>query len=271
MTRNRDLNEMLPSEWLSCNINSQLLLPNNEIHVWRASLDQPPAVFEYLKQCLSPDELARASRYVFEQDEKRFIVSRGILRSILASYLGMQPVDVRLSYGTHGKPFVENSATAADEIQFNVSHSEDVALYVIDHHCSIGVDVEKIRLVPEIDDIAGQFFSQQENASLRSLPIPLRREAFFNCWTRKEAYLKARGDGLSLPLNQFEVSLIPGEPAVLLSVQGDRNMGLQWSLFSLSPALEYVAAIAVFGRNWRNVLWQWGDGRENTLESAPVV
>ncbi len=138
-----------------------------------------------------------------------------------------------------------------------MSHSHGVALYAVTRDREVGIDLEFIRRDLEVEQIAERFFSRRETATLRALPTALREYAFFLCWTRKEAYIKARGEGLSLPLDQFDVSLIPGEPAALLSTQPDSDEALRWSLQELTLASGYVAALAVEGRGWSLSCWQW--------------
>ena len=144
-------------------------------------------------------------------------------------------------------------------IRFNLSHSHGVALYAVTRGREVGIDLEYIRSDLEVEQIAERFFSRREIATLRALPIDLRTDAFFLCWTRKETYLKARGEGLSLPLDQFDVSLIPGEPAALLSTHRGSHEALRWSLQELTPAPGYVAALGVEGHGWDLACRQWPD------------
>jgi 4'-phosphopantetheinyl transferase len=246
-------------KWSFIDTSSPITLPNNEIHVWRAWLDQASSQFEFIKTNLTDGELIKAMKYVFERDRKRFIVSRGVLRLILASYLGIEPIHIQLSYGAQGKPLLEGSTNRENKLEFNLSHSENLVLYSITGGYRIGIDLEKIRPIPEIDRIAENFFSYRENIELSALPVGLQEEAFFNCWTRKEAYLKACGAGLSTAPDSLEVSLVPGEPAALLNVARHPNEASQWSLFSLLPAPGYVAAIAVQRNPWHLRFFQWGE------------
>ncbi|UCC62659.1 MAG: 4'-phosphopantetheinyl transferase superfamily protein [Anaerolineae bacterium] len=235
---------------------ADLRLTDDEVHLWRATLDQPGRYVRQLAQTLSDDERARAERYHFQRDCRRFIVARGILRAILGCYLGLEPGQVQLGYNTHGKPYLLEGF-GCDTLQFNLSHSQGLALYAFTCGRRIGVDVEYVYHVPEADEIAIQFFSPRESAVWQALPPEQRGEALFNCWTRKEAYLKALGDGLAQPLDRFEVSLLPGEPARLLGVAGDPEAAACWSLASLTPTLGYVAALAVEGGGWRLRCWGW--------------
>jgi 4'-phosphopantetheinyl transferase len=234
-----------------------LTLRKDKVHVWRAGLRLAAPRLEALRQTLAEDELNRSLRFHTRQDRDRFITARGLLRSILGRYLGIDPGQVRLCYGAQGKPRLAGQ-DGPETIRFNLAHSGDLALYAVTRGREIGVDVERIR--PELvrEPLAERFFSQLESAKLRALPVDQQSEAFFACWTRKEAYLKARGQGLlALPLDQFEVSLAPGEPAALLSVQGDEQEPLRWSLQHLSPEQGYAAALAVEGSGWQLECWRW--------------
>jgi 4'-phosphopantetheinyl transferase len=221
-----------------------MILPPNEIHVWRARSDEDPQQYGRLADTLSADERARAERFHFERDRHRYIVSHGMLRVILSRYLHVGPGQLRFGYGPQGKPYL-----AADMghpgLQFNMAHSHEIALYAVVSEHAVGIDVELIRDLSDLENIAASFFSPSENAALRSLSAEQRVEGFYNCWTRKEAYVKAIGEGLACSLDQFDVSLAPGEQARLLSVAGDTSAASQWSLWTLRPAPGYVGAIAV--------------------------
>jgi 4'-phosphopantetheinyl transferase len=230
-------------------------LATDEIHIWCASLDQPVSRFQRL---LSMDEIMRAEQYHFEEDRKRFIICRGILRTILGYYLDVEPGRFQFCYGKNKKPALSDIFVKG-EIRFNLSHSEGLALYAFTRDREIGVDIEHIRDIPEIEKIAERFFSERENAVIRVLPKSKKKEAFFNCWTRKEAFIKATGDGLSWPLDRFDVSLVPGEPARLQRIEGDSRAASQWYIEDLKPAPGFAAACAVKGRIGRVRCWQWSD------------
>lgn len=236
----------------------ELALSSDDVHVWCASLEQPASRVEQLRQILSAEELSRADRFYFEQHKKRFIVGRGLLRTILGRYLGIEPSRVQFSYGAHGKPALE-AIPGESTLQFNLSHSQDIALYGVTCDRLIGVDIEYIRPMSDAEQIVERFFAATENAVFRALPTTQKQEAFFNCWTRKEAYLKACGDGLARSLNHIEVSFIPGEPARLLSIEGSPSSATSWCLRDLAPASGYVAAIAVEGHDWQMNCWQWSE------------
>lgn len=235
---------------------ADLILLCDEVHVWRASLDRPTACVQQLAQTLSRDERLRAERFYSERDRLHFIVGRGLLRTILGRYLGLEPSRLHFCYSAYGKPSLdpkgfENSSGLA---LFNLAHSHGLALYAITHQRKVGVDLEYIRPI-EADQIVEQFFSARERAVFRSLPTSQKQEAFFNCWTRKEAYLKASGRGLDGPLDKIEVSLAPGEPTKLLSIAGDHQEACRWFIQTLAPAPGYVAAIAVEGHSLQFKYW----------------
>jgi len=234
----------------------RLSLSHGVVHVWRASLDQSPWELAHFQSTLDDEEGSRAERFYFSRDRERFIVARGVLRTLLGRYLDRSPESLSFSYSAHGKPALA-SESGADAIRFNLSHSHGTALYAVTRGRELGVDLELIRCDLEADQIAERFFSRSEIVTLRALPPGLRMHAFFLCWTRKEAYIKARGEGLSMPLNQFDVSLIPGEPAALLSTQADSDEVPRWSLRNLTPASGYAAALAIQGRDLTLYCWQW--------------
>jgi 4'-phosphopantetheinyl transferase len=233
-----------------------IILGGNEVHVWRAPLDEAPPQIDSFMHTLAADEQTRAERFYFQRDRERFITAHGVLRAILGRYLNRAPKCLSFCYSSHGKPALAWES-GEDAIRFNMSHSHGVALYAVARGREVGIDLEFIRCDLEIEQIAERFFSRRETAKLRALPTDLRKYAFFLCWTRKEAYIKARGEGLSLPLDQFDVSLIPGEPAALLSTQPDSDEALRWSLQELTPGSGYVAALAVEGRGCSLSCWQW--------------
>ena len=230
---------------------TQLILRTDEVHVWRAVLELDSQEFDRLRVTLSPDELDRAARFHFLRDRQHFIAARGILRDILSRYLKRSPAELAFSYSSFGKPKLAIECSAGD-LQFNLSHSGGIALYAVARGREVGIDLERIEPKFADDGIAEKFFSRNEVAVLRSLPASARLHAFFNCWTRKEAYVKARGAGLYIPLDSFEVSLTPGEPAVFLS-KGESG----WSLRALTLDPDCMAAVAVEGNDWQLRLWQW--------------
>jgi 4'-phosphopantetheinyl transferase len=239
---------------------ANLALAPREVHVWCATLDRPADETRALARLLSLDERERAERFHFERDRDRFVVGRAILRLILSGYTHASPQGLVFRQGPQGKPALagEPGAVAvAGALHFNVSHSQGVALYAVACGRHVGVDVEQIRPVDDAEQIAARFFSSAECAALAMLPPDARRQAFFACWTRKEAYVKATGDGLSRPLERFAVSLAPGEAAALLHVEGDPDEARRWRLEALVPTREYVGALAAEGHSWRLACWRF--------------
>ncbi len=233
-------------------------LPADEVHVWRGSLDQPQDRLQIWWETLAEDEKKRAESFHFERDRKHFIAGRGMLRQIAGRYLKAAPDSLRFDYTYYGKPSLTSDNGDA-ELRFNLSHSGELALYAFSRRRELGVDIEKTRPDIEHSQIAGRFFSKHEVAALSALPAQLQPQAFFLCWTRKEAYIKGIGEGLSLPLHSFDVSLAPGEPAALLAVRGDKQESRRWSLRALQPGPEYEAALVAEGSEWQLKCWQWND------------
>jgi len=241
-----------------------LVLGDDEVHVWRATLDQTPSEIQSFLHNLAADEKGRAERFYLERDREHFIVARGVLRAVLGGYLHRTPESLSFCYNPYGKPALAGESDG-DTIRFSVSHSHGVALFAVTRGREVGIDIEHIRFDLEVVGIAEQFFSPREVAMLRMLPTEAQRQAFFQCWTRKEAYIKARGEGLSLPLDQFDVSLAPGEPAAVLGAQGDPSEASRWSLQELTAAPGYAAALAVEGHGWHLNCWQWPDPRQQSV------
>ena len=209
------------------------------VHVWRISLDQPDDRLDRFRRMLDPDELNRASRFHFEKHRRHFIVARGFLRSVVARYLQMQPEALRFSYGAYGKP-----ALASEHVlRFNLSHSHEVALLAVALDAELGVDVEHIRADFASEEIARRFFSRAEVDVFNALPKEEQVAAFFRCWTRKEAYIKAIGKGLSQALDAFDVTLAPDvQPALLRAEDDDVS---RWWLSNVDVGEGYAGALAV--------------------------
>jgi 4'-phosphopantetheinyl transferase len=218
-----------------------------EIHVWRVDLDQPDDVVQQFRSTLEDDEINRADRFHFEKDRRAFAVSRGFLRRVLGKYLDMKPEALRFSYGPYGKP-------ALSSLKFNMSHSRGVGLVAVSDNREIGVDVEYIRPDFATEDIARRFFSPHEVSAFNALSTELRVAAFFRCWTRKEAYIKAIGRGLSQPLDGFDVTLAPEAPAQLL--RADDDDASRWSLSDIDAGSDYAAALVVEGQISEIRCWQ---------------
>jgi len=235
-----------------------LLLGSDQVHVWSAALDQPDSLVRNLWHTLAPDEQGRAERFHFRRDREHFIIARGLLRQLICRYSGTEAQRLRFCYTSYGKPFLAEESNPSP-ISFNLSHSQGLALFAFTRQRELGVDVEYVR--PEVvkERIAEHFFSRQEVRVLRALPAAMQAEAFFNCWTRKEAYVKAKGEGLSLPLDQFDVSLTPGDEAALLATRGDSREASRWSLQALHPAPNYIGALALEGHRRELKCWRWSE------------
>jgi 4'-phosphopantetheinyl transferase len=232
-------------------------LGDDEIHVWRAQLNCMAARVQYFQRCLAPDEVARAARLYFADDRERFVIARGVLRAILARYAAVEPQRLMFCYTPFGKPMLIGEPYQTT-LSFNVSHSGGLALYAVARDRPVGVDVERMRAELPFDQIAARFYSPRENLTLQALPPETRREAFFRGWTRKEAYIKAQGEGLQL-LQQVEVSLAPGDPARLLNAGSKQQDPQQWKLWDLAPGPGFVAALATTGPISDLHCWQWSD------------
>ena len=231
-------------------------LVGNAIHVWRAGLDSLASALPDFAGLLSASERKRADRFQFDRDRVRFIVRRGLLRQILARYLACDPAEISFTYEARGKPSLAN-LMERHSIHFNLSHSHGLALIAVARQHALGVDVERVRPMPEADQIAAKFFSTRENAVLNALPSDSMLEGFFHCWTRKEAYLKATGEGIADSLPEVEVSLTPGRAPELLKIAGDARAASFWTLHSLAPAPGFVGALAMKAKGSKPACWRW--------------
>ncbi len=218
-----------------------LRLTSTDVHLWRGGLDVPDRVLSTLMGALSADEQSRAERFAFERDRRRFITCRSMLRAVLATYLDCLPQEITLYYGRHGKPALADAAS----LRFNVSHSQGLAMVAVCRDREVGIDLEAVRPLPTLLEVAACAFSPAEREALERLAPEDHVAAFFNLWTRKEAFAKATGDGLSCALDHFDVSL--GTPAALLRVGNDPQEAERWTLHALTPAPGYVAAVVVEG------------------------
>ena len=222
------------------------LIHPNEVQVWRAFLDLSEPPKESLLGTLSADELSRASRFRFEKDQRRFIAARGILRQILGAYLQKPPHTLQFQYSNNGKPILA-STSGDDSLQFNLSHSDDVVLYAFTRNRNLGIDLERIQADVEVEQIANSFFAEAELNAIAQVSESKRNELFFQYWTRKEALIKATGEGLSFPIETLDVSRVDGRvlsPILLPSDHGERP---RWYVQDLLPGPGYTAAIVVEG------------------------
>lgn len=221
-----------------------------EVHVWRIRLEQPAEAQQRFLHTLDEEERERAGRFHFEKHRRQFVVGRGALRTLLARYLQTRPEAVRFSYGPYGKPILDGEHRNSS-LRFNASHSGDLAVYAFVQDYEVGIDVEYLSREFASEEIAQRFFSAYEVQMLSTLPATEKTAAFFRCWTRKEAYIKAIGSGLSHPLDTFDVTLAPGEPPALLRVQRDPESVRRWSMFDLDVGHGYAAALIVEGSGHR--------------------
>lgn len=214
---------------------------DDEVQVWKLCEATEQNIQRDLKGLLSADELARAASFRFQEDRDRFVASRGILRILIGSYLECEPGQLHFRYSEKGKP----QLPSAPELRFNVAHSGGVIVWAFARGRRVGIDVEEIRTDFSTQEIAERFFSPVERQALRALPSSRRHEAFFQCWTRKEAFVKATGDGLSLPLDQFDVALVPGKRAQLITTRPDAKESRRWSMHHLDVHPNYAAALVI--------------------------
>ncbi len=233
-----------------------LTLIHEEVHVWRADLSNTSPAVEELARTLDDQERLRAERFAFESDRRHFVRAHAILRAILGAYVGVDPEELRFSYGPQGKPSLAPESDGAG-LRFNMSHSNGLAAYAVTRDRAIGVDVEEIRTDLHVMRIAERFFSRAEAEAIRSVPEARRPEAFFELWTLREAYLKGTGKGLSAPLHGFHISPLSGKPAAgagsRFCVEGTPH----WSLRSLRFAPGFAGGVAVEGDDWTLRCWQW--------------
>jgi 4'-phosphopantetheinyl transferase len=234
---------------------AHLALSGTAVHIWRAALNLAEAQVAALGLALCPDEHARAERLRFEDKRRAFVAARGILRAILGRYLNLSPQHVQFSYNAQGKPELAGSEAAG--LQFNLAHSGDLALVALTQGRPVGVDLERQHPVEALDRLVAGYFAPGERAVWGQLPPEQRLSAFFTGWTRKEAYLKARGEGLTMPLDAFEVTLAPGAPPALLADRHSPPSAAPWVLLDVEAAPGYAAALAVAGPVGELATWQW--------------
>lgn len=217
-------------------------LPANELHVWDVSLLLPEEILESLSSILDENEKSKAAGFKFENDKRKYIAAHGALRQILAGYLNCEPRTTVFNHNRYGKPFIKENR---NRIEFNLTHSKERALIAVTRDKRVGVDLEYRRSEMDFKGIAQQYFSAPENQALQSLPANSRNKAFFDCWTRKEAFIKATGKGFSQSLKKFDVSVEPGKPARLLSVNSSGVEAAGWQMFDLVISPDYSAAVIV--------------------------
>lgn len=228
-----------------------------EVHIWRARMDGEPSRFVSLCQMLSAEERLRAERFHFARDRKRYMIGRGLLRYLLGRYQCLPPAQVAIDYTPYGKPFLpgENGPQA---LHFNLSHSGDWLALAFARGRAVGVDIEQARREVDLAALSARFFSNGEQAVLRSLPDSSQTDAFFACWTRKEAYIKARGEGLSLPLDCFDVAFHPREAPAILANRKVSGEETRWKMEAFCPFPGYAGAVVAEGQDWQPLYLQEG-------------
>ena len=219
-------------------------LEPHDLHVWSLRLDVSPGTCGRLEGVLSAAEVARARRFLTVADRRRFVAAHGLLRVVLSGYLRVQPEDVALETAPGGKPLVATGAGPG----FSLSHAGALGLVAVSGGGEVGVDLEEVRDIGDVTSLAAVCFSPSERAALAALPAARRQRAFFAGWTRKEAFLKVLGEGLSRPLDSFDVALAPGVPARLLRMHGAPEAPGRYTIRSWEPAPGYVGAVAIEAR-----------------------
>jgi 4'-phosphopantetheinyl transferase len=235
------------SRWRACRADAVERVTADEVHVWRVPLDRPESETNTLRAVLSEEERARARRFRFTRHQAHYTVAHGALRMILSRYLAAPASGLRYHTNQYGKPALADGA----DLRFNLSHSDDLALVAVTRGREVGVDLERVRPDVDVLDLAASYFSAGEVNTLRSLAPELRVQSFFACWTRKEAYIKAIGKGLSQALDRFDVSVEPESDAALLRCEDDPSEVARWDLRSVRPGPGYIGALAVDGFGWR--------------------
>lgn len=232
------------------------VLKSDCVHIWRANLDLPCQQIERLETFLAPDEIARANRFRFARHRRRFVVARGVLRQLIGSYLNIDPQNLTFIYGDKGKPFLDRTELP---LQFNLSHSHELALFAFTLKHSIGIDLEYIRPVPDALKIASRFFSPQEDRMLREIEQEQQAQLFFRLWTAKESYLKAVGTGLADSLSNIEIAFDSTDSIYSLAIKQMSEANSDWFLYSCTPSANYIAAIAIeaFGSRQDISYWHW--------------
>ena len=233
-------------------------LSDGVAHVWAACLDVPENELRSFADVLASEERMRACRFRYDIHRNRFIAGRGLLRTILGRYLDVLPSNIQFAYGKNGKPYLSSNGQS---LEFNLAHSEHIALIAVATGGEIGVDVERVRFLNDFDELVARFFSQRETQEFRQLGNEEQPNAFFNLWTRKEAWLKATGEGIVHSLKHVEVSFLPGVRARFLSLPTESGEPSRWKLRELSPARDFVGALATSAGVSRVECWSWGEKR----------
>jgi 4'-phosphopantetheinyl transferase len=232
-------------------------LQENEVHIWLANLDlEIFALPKYLRD-LSLGERSRAQRLRFDHDRRRFVLAKGLLRQLLGGYLKLEPHDVQFTNGPSGKPELSRRLLEQHQVQFNQAHSGNIGIFAFCKNRRVGIDVEEVRVFPDIEQIAEMLFSPHELELFRALPDSEKKSTFFRAWTHKEAFVKALGKGLTLPLSHFEVSSVGAHLARIVQNHDHPPRHLEWYVREIPVSPHFAAAVCVEGEGWRLRCWKW--------------
>jgi 4'-phosphopantetheinyl transferase len=238
---------MIASDILSVLPPLPLKLSRDDVHLWQLELGQMNLDIPWFASMLSTEERMRAENFRFERHKNRFIVTRGTLRKILSLYLKTEPNRLKFCYGAYGKLHLPENVC---NVQFNLAHSHELALYALTHGRNVGVDVEYVRYIPDFEKVGASFLSKREKAAYKTLPSNQKLRAFFDFWTSKEAYSKAIGTGLTLPFDQFDVPVNSRDSSCKINFWKDAKKVSRWSFVSLVPAPGYIATLVTEGHDW---------------------
>jgi 4'-phosphopantetheinyl transferase len=229
-------------------------LCEDEIHIYRSTLEKPPAEVKQLEKILSPDEIEKAYKFKFETDRNNYIVGRAFLRNILNKYLEIDASKINFSYAEKGKPFIKDSI-----VKFNLAHSKSYVVYAFTLEKEVGIDLEYLKEMPDAREIAKGFFSKDETHELDKVSEKNLELAFFNCWTRKEAFIKAVGEGLSYPLADFTVTLIPGDEPEIIWIKKNPEEINDWSMINIEVKENYISSLAIKSKGVRIIYKEMKD------------
>ena len=234
------------------------VLREGEVHVWLANLELEIYAMPKFLRDLSLTERTRAQRLQFDHDRRRFVIAKGLLRNLLGGYMGMKPNEIQFTMGPSGKPEIaQRLQTSHDPIHFNQAHSGHLGIYAFCRNRRVGVDIEEVRPFPDMDQIASLLFSTQEMAVFQSLSTKERQRAFFSAWTHKEAFVKALGKGLTLPLNHFEMSRAHGSLSRIVQNHDHSAKSLEWFVKDIPVSTQFSAAVCVEGEGWQLRCLKW--------------
>lgn len=229
-----------------------LILKPNEVHIWAINKKEHINKLPLYWDILNTSEKEKAAKFRFESDHNCAVISRGILKNILGNYLNKTPKNIEFKLGEYGKPTLKETS----DIEFNISHSKDSIVMAFTQKNKIGIDVEYTKKDIEVKKIASHFFAEEEVTSLLALKESYHKQAFYNCWTRKEAFIKALGCGLSFPLDKFVVSLDCSKEAQLIATKWDKKEKEKWFLKAFEPDKDYIGAVSVKGKVTNMEFWR---------------